>query len=96
MFSVQLVESGVVAAAELAKALGERRVVSFDMGGTTAKAGVVVDFEPSITTEYEVGGESHKGRIVKGSGYPVRFPFVDLAEVSAGGGRLSGETLGVP
>ena len=89
---VQLVESGpaagVVAAAELAKALGERRVVSFDMGGTTAKAGVVVDFEPSITTEYEVGGESHKGRIVKGSGYPVRFPFVDLAEVSAGGGTI--------
>lgn len=89
---VQLVESGpaagVVAAAELAKLAGEARVISFDMGGTTAKAGTVVDFQPSITTEYEVGGESHRGRLVKGSGYPVRFPFVDLAEVSAGGGTI--------
>jgi N-methylhydantoinase A/acetone carboxylase, beta subunit len=89
---VQLVESGpaggVVAAAEFAKALDIKRVISFDMGGTTAKAGTVVDFEPEITTEYEVGGESHHGRVVKGSGYPVRFPFIDLAEVSAGGGTI--------
>ncbi|MGC8973843.1 MAG: hydantoinase/oxoprolinase family protein [Thermoproteus sp.] len=89
---VQLVESGpaagVIAAAELAKLLDERQVISFDMGGTTAKAGTVVDFEPAITAEYEVGGESHRGRVVKGSGYPVRFPFVDLAEVSAGGGTI--------
>ncbi|MFB6490809.1 MAG: hydantoinase/oxoprolinase family protein [Thermoproteus sp. AZ2] len=89
---VQLIESGpaagVVAAAELAKDLGEGDVISLDMGGTTAKAGTIVGFEPSITVEYEVGGESHKGRIVKGSGYPIRFPFVDLAEVSAGGGTI--------
>ena len=89
---VQLIESGpaggVVAAAEFAKVLGIRRVISFDMGGTTAKAGTVVNFEPEITTEYEVGGESHHGRVVKGSGYPVRFPFIDLAEVSAGGGTV--------
>jgi N-methylhydantoinase A len=89
---VQLIESGpaggVVAAAEFAKALDVKRVISFDMGGTTAKAGTVVDFEPEITTEYEVGGESHHGRVVKGSGYPVRFPFIDLAEVSAGGGTI--------
>lgn len=89
---VQLVESGpaagVIAAAELARLMGEANVISFDMGGTTAKAGTIVGFEPSITTEYEVGGESHRGRLVKGSGYPVRFPFVDLAEVSAGGGTI--------
>ena len=89
---VQQIESGpaggVVAAAEFAKALDIKRVISFDMGGTTAKAGTVVDFEPEITTEYEVGGESHHGRVVKGSGYPVRFPFIDLAEVSAGGGTV--------
>jgi N-methylhydantoinase A len=89
---IQLIESGpaggVVAAAEFAKALDIKRVISFDMGGTTAKAGTVVDFEPEITTEYEVGGESHHGRVVKGSGYPVRFPFIDLAEVSAGGGTI--------
>ncbi len=89
---VQLVESGpaggVVAAAELARALSIGRAVSFDMGGTTAKAGTIVEYEPSITAEYEVGGEAHYGRLVKGTGYPVRFPFIDLAEVSAGGGTI--------
>jgi len=89
---VQFIESGpaagVVASAELAKILREPNIISFDMGGTTAKAGTIVDFEFEITSEYEVGGESHHGRIVKGSGYPVRFPFIDLAEVSAGGGTI--------
>ncbi|MCX8166144.1 MAG: hydantoinase/oxoprolinase family protein [Acidilobaceae archaeon] len=89
---VQLVESGpaagVVASAELARALGIPDVISFDMGGTTAKAGTVLNYEFEVTAEYEVGGEAHHGRIVKGSGYPVRFPFIDLAEVSAGGGTI--------
>lgn len=89
---VQIVESGpaagVIAAAEVAKILGINNVISFDMGGTTAKAGTVVNGEVSVTAEYEVGGESHHGRMTKGSGYPVRFPFVDLAEVSAGGGTI--------
>lgn len=89
---VQIIESGpaagVVATAEFAKMLGVSRVISFDMGGTTAKAGTIVDFEIEITTEYEVGGEAHYGRIVKGSGYPVKFPFIDLSEVSAGGGTI--------
>jgi len=89
---VQLVESGpaggVVAVAELAKLLGLRRVISLDMGGTTAKAATVVDYEIQLTTEYEVGGEVHYGRVVKGSGYPVRYPFVDISEVSAGGGTI--------
>ena len=89
---VQLIESGpaagVVAAAELARLLGLRRVISLDMGGTTAKAATVVDYEVQLTTEYEVGGEVHYGRVVKGSGYPVRYPFVDLSEVSAGGGTI--------
>ena len=89
---VAVVESGpaagVIASSILAGKLGERRVISFDMGGTTAKAGAVVDNMVGITTEYEVGGSSHYGRIVRGSGYPVRYPFVDLAEVSAGGGTI--------
>ncbi|MCC6062665.1 MAG: hydantoinase/oxoprolinase family protein [Desulfurococcales archaeon] len=89
---VQIIESGpaggVVSAAEFARLLGLEKVISFDMGGTTAKAGTVIDFEPYMTSEYEVGGESHYGRIVKGSGYPVRFPFIDLSEVSAGGGTI--------
>jgi len=89
---VQIIESGpaagVVGTSALAKLLGIKKAISFDMGGTTAKAGAVIDYEVEITTEYEVGGELHHGRIVKGSGYPIRFPFVDLAEVSAGGGSI--------
>ncbi len=89
---VTLIESGpaagIVAAAWLGSLLGLERVIGFDMGGTTAKAGVVVGSRPEVTTEYEVGGSVHAGRVVKGSGYTVRFPFVDLAEVSAGGGTI--------
>ena len=81
--------SGVIASAFYGDLLGERRIMSFDMGGTTAKAGTVIDGKPEIVMEYEVGGTVHKGRIVKGSGYPVRFPFIDLAECSAGGGTIA-------
>lgn len=80
--------AGVIATAEVAKALGLRKVISFDMGGTTAKAGTVVDGEVGMVPEIEVGGRSNRGRTVKGSGYPVRVPGVDLAEVSAGGGTI--------
>jgi N-methylhydantoinase A len=89
---VQIIESGpaggAIAAAELARLLGLERVISLDMGGTTAKASTILGYEVQITTEYEVGGEVHHGRVVKGSGYPVRYPFVDLSEVSAGGGTI--------
>lgn len=80
--------AGVIGAAELAKALGQRNILSLDMGGTTAKAGCVVDYNPSIIPEIEVGGRVHLGRVIKGSGYPVRYPSIDLAEVSAGGGTI--------
>ena len=59
------------------------------MGGTTAKAGTIVDYEPDIAYEFEAAGRTHSGRSIKGSGYPVRFPFIDLAEVSAGGGTIA-------
>ncbi|ADN49956.1 hydantoinase/oxoprolinase family protein [Vulcanisaeta distributa] len=89
---VQLIESGpaagAVAAAEFSKLIGVENVIGFDMGGTTAKASSILKHEPEVTTEYEVGGEVHHGRLVKGSGYPVRFPFIDLAEVSSGGGTI--------
>ncbi|MFP3064954.1 MAG: hydantoinase/oxoprolinase family protein [Sulfolobus sp.] len=89
---VQIIESGpsagVVGAQIFSEMLGEKNVISFDMGGTTAKAGSIVNGEVEITSEYEVGGRAHHGRIVKGSGYPIRFPFIDLAEVSAGGGAI--------
>ncbi len=89
---VQLIESGpaagAIAAAALSRELGVGMAIGFDMGGTTAKASSIVNGEVEVTTEYEVGGEVHHGRMIKGSGYPVRFPFVDLAEVSAGGGTI--------
>jgi N-methylhydantoinase A len=81
--------SGVVATAELGRRTSARRLLSFDMGGTTAKAGAVVDGIVQVASEFEAAGKSHSGRAVKGSGYPVRFPFVDLAEVSAGGGTIA-------
>ncbi|HVN68684.1 MAG TPA: hydantoinase/oxoprolinase family protein [Candidatus Binatia bacterium] len=81
--------SGAIAAAALGRATGARRVLSFDMGGTTAKAGAILDGIPQVAGEFEAAGRTHSGRAVKGSGYPVRFPFVDLAEVSAGGGTIA-------
>jgi len=80
--------AGVVGAAEIARLLGIGHAISLDMGGTTAKAGCVVDYRPLIVPEMEIGGRIHLGRLVKGSGYPVRYACVDLAEVSAGGGTI--------
>ncbi len=81
--------AGAIAAAYLARLRGESPVIGFDMGGTTAKAVLVVDGEPSMTGFFEVGGEAHMGRLVRGSGYPVRAPHIDLVEVSAGGGTIA-------
>ncbi len=88
-----LIESGpaggLAAAAALARALGLERALAFDMGGTTAKAGAVLEGTPRTVAEFEAAGRTHSGRHVRGSGYPVRFPFLDLAEVSAGGGTVA-------
>jgi N-methylhydantoinase A len=81
--------SGAIAAADLARATGIERAISFDMGGTSAKAGTIVDGTVAVAAEFEAAGSTHSGRGVKGSGYPVRFPFVDLAEISAGGGTIA-------
>ena len=81
--------AGVLASRFLAKVLSVEKVLTFDMGGTTAKAGTIVNYEPDIAYEFEAAGKTHSGRSVKGSGYPVRFPFIDLAEVSAGGGTIA-------
>jgi len=90
---VSMVESGpaagVIASAFYGKLLGIENILSFDMGGTTAKAGAIKKATPEIVSEYEVAGKVHSGRIVKGSGYPVRYPFIDLAECSAGGGTIA-------
>jgi len=81
--------SGVIGAAHLGRVLGLDNVLSFDMGGTTAKAGTISGGTPHVASEFEAAGRTHSGRAVKGSGYPVRFPFIDLAEVSAGGGTIA-------
>jgi N-methylhydantoinase A len=81
--------AGVIGAAFYGKLLDLDNILSFDMGGTTAKAGLIKDNITDVVTEYEVGGQIHSGRIVKGSGYPVRFPFIDLSECSSGGGTIA-------
>lgn len=86
--------AGVIAAAWLGDVIGVKDIISFDMGGTTAKVGTVRGKMPEVVPEYEVAGTIHMGRLVKGSGYPVRFPFIDLAECSAGGGTLAREHNG--
>ena len=70
--------------------LGFRDVISFDMGGTTAKVGLVLDGQPKITKEYEVGAQALSGRgQSRGSGYPIRTPVIDLVEIGAGGGSIA-------
>ena len=96
-----LVESGpaagVVACAFLARATGIANVISLDMGGTTAKAAMLEDGLPVKTSEYEVGaGINLSSRLIKGGGYAIRLPFIDLSEIGAGGGSLvSVDELGI-
>ena len=87
----RLIESGPVAGAVASKFYsgGSGSIVSLDVGGTTSKAGVWSGHEFEVTNEYEVGGRLHGSRRVEGSGYPVRFPVVDLVEVGIGGGSIS-------
>src|SRR5205823_9530095 len=64
-------------------------VLTFDMGGTTAKASIIEAGRISQTPEYEVGGGmSLTSRLIKGGGYALRVPVIDIAEVGAGGGSL--------
>ncbi len=81
--------AGVVAAAAVGRQLGERNLLSFDMGGTTAKASLIEDGAIETTSEYEVGGEGNASRWLHGTGHPIRVPVIDLAEVSAGGGSIA-------
>ncbi|HET6183459.1 MAG TPA: hydantoinase/oxoprolinase family protein [Acetobacteraceae bacterium] len=81
--------AGVVGGAVLAARLHEKRVITFDMGGTTAKAGLVEDFRPARTEALEVGAGVMAGsRLLVGAGYMLKLPAIDLAEVGAGGGSL--------
>jgi N-methylhydantoinase A len=82
--------AGVIAAAALGEALGQPDLISFDMGGTTAKVGLVQDGAPTVTKDYQVGAAARAG--IGGlalSGYPVRTPVIDLVEIGAGGGSIA-------
>src|ERR1044072_2839484 len=70
--------AGVIAAGEWGGTLGCRHVISFDMGGTTAKSSLIKDFHPEVTSSYYVGGYV--------SGHPMMLPVVDIVEVGNGGG----------
>ncbi|MEM7748882.1 MAG: hydantoinase/oxoprolinase family protein, partial [Pseudomonadota bacterium] len=72
--------AGVVAAAIAARQTNNLNLLSFDMGGTTAKASLVKDGQYETTPEYEVGGGSSMNRWMNGSGHPIRVPVIDLAE----------------
>lgn len=90
---IHIIESGpaagVVGAAELARRLGNLSLLSFDMGGTTAKAALVDQGQYLRVGSLEVGGGINiSGRLLSGGGYHVRAPAIDIAEVGAGGGSL--------
>ncbi|MCY3891446.1 MAG: hydantoinase/oxoprolinase family protein [bacterium] len=90
---VQLVESGpaagVMAAAHIGRLSGIDDLISFDMGGTTAKAGLVRDGQAAIAHEFFVGGTASSGVKQINTGYPIKIPVIDLAEVGAGGGSIA-------
>jgi len=81
--------AGVIAAQLVGRQLNQLDLLSFDMGGTTAKASLIRDGQIEVTAEYEVGGSGSQNRWVSGTGHPIRVPVIDLAEVSAGGGSIA-------
>jgi N-methylhydantoinase A len=81
---------GVAGAARLGPLIGAADLIVFDMGGTTAKAAIVEGGEPQIVTEYEFrDGISSPSRFVKGAGYMLKVPSIDIAEVGSGGGSIA-------
>jgi N-methylhydantoinase A len=72
---------GIIASAQVGLALGFANVISFDMGGTTAKASLIRAGEPTLAPGYYVGGYA--------SGHPVMLPMIDVVEVGAGGGSIA-------
>src|SRR5439155_22129463 len=89
-FPVRLIESGPAGGAILAGLIalrrGERRILSFDMGGTTAKICLIDDGKPLKGRYFEVDRQS---RFKKGSGTPVRIPVLEMVEIGAGGGSIA-------
>ncbi len=81
--------AGVMAAVSVAGRRGDMDIISFDMGGTTAKASLIEGGDISHVYEYELGGGMSSGsRLLSGGGYTLRVPSVDISEIGAGGGSI--------
>ncbi|MEM6745106.1 MAG: hydantoinase/oxoprolinase family protein, partial [Pseudomonadota bacterium] len=89
-FPVRLVESGpaggAILAAHAARERAENKVLSFDMGGTTAKICFIEGGEPLTSRSFEV---DRAARFTKGSGLPIRIPVIEMIEIGAGGGSIA-------
>jgi N-methylhydantoinase A len=89
-FPIRLVESGpaggAILAAALARQCGLDKVLSFDMGGTTAKICLIDHGEPQHSRTFEV---ARQYRFLKGSGLPLRIPVIEMVEIGAGGGSIA-------
>ncbi len=87
---VRLVESGPAGGAILATSIAEDlkldKVISFDMGGTTAKITIIENQKAIKAREFEV---DRKARFKKGSGFPLRIPVIEMVEIGAGGGSIA-------
>ncbi|HET6520479.1 MAG TPA: hydantoinase/oxoprolinase family protein [Geminicoccaceae bacterium] len=88
---IRLVESGpaggAILAGRIAEASGLERVLSFDMGGTTAKICLIDEFRPQTARTFEI---DRAARFLKGSGLPLRIPVIEMVEIGAGGGSIAG------
>src|SRR6195952_3006723 len=89
-FPIRLVESGpaggAIFSAHIARECGLEKVLSFDMGGTTAKICLIDRYKPQTARTFEV---ARVGRFRKGSGLPLRIPVIEMVEIGAGGGSLA-------
>ena len=89
-YPIRLVESGpsggAILAARIAQQLNEPKVLSFDMGGTTAKISLIEDYSPKTARNFEI---ARSARFQKGSGMPVRIPVIEMIEIGAGGGSIA-------
>jgi N-methylhydantoinase A/oxoprolinase/acetone carboxylase beta subunit/N-methylhydantoinase B/oxoprolinase/acetone carboxylase alpha subunit len=95
-FPIRLVESGPSGGAILAAKIAEENeianVLSFDMGGTTAKVCLIDDHAPRTSRSFEI---DRRERFLKGSGIPTRIPVIEMIEIGAGGGSIAGvDSLG--
>ena len=89
-FPIRLVESGpaggAILAARIARQSGLNKVLSFDIGGTTAKLCLIDNYHPQTSRQFEI---ARQARFIKGSGMPVRIPVIEMIEIGAGGGSIA-------